>query len=317
MTAAMLTAATPAAAEPPARQAPRRHWRDRAVGFAFVLPALALFAAFVVYPIVYNVQASTLDWDGINAGRFVGLANYRELLADPVFHTALINSAWWIPLTIIPQAVLGFLLALALDTRMRGRTIYRAVFFVPAVLSPVVVGIVWQRILDPATGVLAQVDREVGTSLAAPYLSDPSTAIFTVMFVNVWMWTGFSMLFYLAGLQLVDKSLIEAARLDGASPLQIVVKILLPLLRPTHLSLLLLGIIGSLKTFELVYMLTQGGPNHASEMLPTYAFQQAFQLQSVGYASTISVSLLVIAMTASLIMMRVFGAGFLTGEDRR
>lgn len=309
---------TGAVAAPPAA-APARPVRRRRPpsGLLFVLPSFVLFAVFVVYPIVYNVQASLLDWDGVNVGTFVGLTNYRDLLADPVFHIALVNSAWWIPCTILPQAIIGFLLALALDTKLRGRTVYRAIFFIPAVLSPVVVGIVWQRILDPFNGVLAQIDRQTGSSLADVYLSDPKTAIFAVMAVNVWMWTGFSMLFYLAGLQLVDRSLIEAARLDGASRVQIVRRILLPLLRPTHLSLLLLGIIGSLKTFELVYMLTQGGPNHASEMLPTYAFQQAFRLQSVGYASTISVTLLVIAMVSSLLMVRVFGAGFLTGQERR
>jgi len=299
---------------PPVRS---RHLRDRLTGLAFVLPSLLLFAGFVVYPIIYNVQASTLRWDGVNAGTFVSLQNYADLLQDNTFHIALINSAWWIPLTIIPQALIGFLLALALNSGLRGRNVYRAVFFVPAVLSPVVVGIVWQRILDPFNGVLARLDRQTGSSLAEPFLSDPRTAIFAVIVVNIWMWTGFSMLFYLAGLQLVDRSLLEAARLDGASPLQIVRRILFPLLKTTHLSLVLLGIIGSLKTFELVYMLTQGGPNHASEMLPTYAFQQAFRLQSVGYASSISVSLLVIAMSATLVMMRVFGAGFLTGGERR
>lgn len=300
---------------PPIRRV--KHTRDRLVSLAFVLPSFLLFVVFVVYPIVYNFQASTLRWDGVNAGTFVGLGNYRQMLSDPIFHITLKNSKLWIPLTIIPQAVIGFLLAMALDTKLRGRSFYRAVFFIPAVLSPVVVGIVWQRILDPFNGVLAQFDQATGTSPAAPYLSDPKTAIFAVMVVNIWMWTGFSMLFYLAGLQLLDRSLIDAARLDGANLLQIIWQIILPLLRPTHLSLLLLGIIGSLKTFELVYILTEGGPNHASEMLPTYAFQQAFRLQSVGYASTISVTLLVIAMVSSLLMVRVFGSGFLTGSERK
>jgi raffinose/stachyose/melibiose transport system permease protein len=290
---------------------------ERLVGVAFLLPTLLLFAVFVLYPIVFDVQASTLRWDGVNAGQFVGVDNYRQLFADPVFYTTLVNSAWWILLTIVPQAVIGFLLAYALNRRLRGRVVYRAIFFVPAILSPVVVGIVWQRILDPFNGVLAHIGRTTGWEfLTASYLGDPKTAIFAVIAVNVWMWTGFSMLFYLAGLQLVDASVIEAARIDGASQFQLITRILFPLLRSTHLSLLLLGIIGSLKTFELVYVLTEGGPNHASEMLPTYTFKQAFQLQSVGYGATISVVLLVIAIVSSLSMVRVFGAGFLKGADR-
>ena len=291
--------------------------QDRLTGLLFLTPAIVLFAIFIVYPIVYNFQASTLKWDGVNIGQSVGLGNYKTLLQDPVFVTTLKNSLWWILLTIIPQALIGFLLAYALNRSMRGRAVYRAIFFVPAILSPVVVGIVWQRIYDPFNGVIAEVGRATGlTFLTHAYLSEPQTAIFAAILVNVWMWTGFSMLFYLAGLQLIDNSLTEAAKIDGASGFQLITRILWPLLRNTHLSLLLLGIIGSLKTFELVYVLTEGGPNHASEMLPTYTFKQAFQLQSVGYASTISVVLLIIAVVSSLSMVRVFGSGFLTGDEK-
>jgi raffinose/stachyose/melibiose transport system permease protein len=296
------------------RSSIRRDWLG---GLLFILPAIVLFAMFVVYPIVYNLQASALDWDGVNVGRFVGLDNYRELAQDPIFRTALRNSGWWILLTIFPQAVIGLFLALMLNRRVRGRTVYRAIFFIPCVLSPIVVGIGWQRILDPFNGVLAGIGRELGVeALTRSYLADPGTAIFAAIVVNVWMWTGFSMLFYLAGLQLIDPSVIEAARLDGASGARLVGRIIVPLLRSTHLSLLLLGIIGSLKTFELVWVLTEGGPNHASEMLPTYTFKQAFQLQSVGYGSAISVVLLVVAIGSSLSMMRVFGSGFITGRQR-
>lgn len=291
--------------------------RERLTGLAFLVPTLVLFLAFVVYPIIYNLQASTLDWDGINAGTFVGLDNYIQLFQDPTFLITVRNSVFWIVLTILPQTAVGFLLAVALNQQLRGSTVYRALFFIPAILSPVVVGIVWQSILDPFSGVLAQFGRATGlTFLSGDYLTNPDTAIFTVIFVNVWMWTGFSMLFYLAGLQLIDPSLTEAARVDGANGFQTMVKITFPLLKNTTLSLVLLGIIGSLKTFELVYVLTQGGPNHASEMLPTFAFQEAFQLQSVGYASAISVVLLVIAVASSLSMVRVFGAGFITGDEK-
>jgi len=294
-----------------------RTWRERLVGLSFLIPAMLLFAVFVIYPIVYNVQASTLKWDGVNAGVFVGLDNYRELFADPIFHRTLVNSALWIPLTIIPQGVMGFLLAVALNQKLRGSTVYRALFFIPAILSPVVVGIVWQRIMDPFNGVLTSIGQATGLDfLTNNYLSDPDTAIFAVIFVNVWMWTGFSMLFYLAGLQLIDPSVLEAARVDGANAFQTLVRITFPLLKSTTLSLVLLGVIGSLKTFELVYVMTEGGPNHASEMLPTFAFLEAFRLQNVGYASTISMVLLVIAIVSSLSMVRVFGAGFITGDEK-
>lgn len=310
-------AATPRVAGPRATTSTGRSTRRRQqrVALGFIAPALLLFAVFVVYPIVFNVQASTLDWDGVNAGTPVGVQNYADLAQDPVFHITLRDSLLWILLTIVPQAVIGFTLAWLLNTRLRGRTVYRAIFFLPAVLSPVVVGIVWQRLLDPFNGVLAQLGRATGLEvLTRPYLSDPSTAIVTVIVVNVWMWSGFSMLFYLAGLQLLDHSVLEAARIDGASGWALVRRIVLPLLKPTHLSLVLLGIIGSLKTFELVWVLTEGGPNHASELMPTYMFKEAFQLQSFGYGATISVVLLVLAIGSSVAMLRTFGAGFITGE---
>ncbi|CAN7388894.1 sugar ABC transporter permease [Microbacterium sp. LjRoot45] len=291
--------------------------RERLTGLGFLAPTILLFCTFVIYPIAYNLQASTLDWDGVNTGTAVGLDNYAQLFQDPTFLITLRNSAFWIVLTIVPQAVIGFLLAVALNQQLRGSTVYRAIFFIPAILSPVVVGIVWQRIMDPFNGVLVEVGKATGLSfLAGDYLSNPDTAIFAVIFVNVWMWTGFSMLFYLAGLQLIDPSLTEAARIDGANGIQTMARITFPLLKSTTLSLVLLGIIGSLKTFELVYVLTEGGPNHASEMLPTFAFMEAFRLQNVGYASAISVVLLVIAVVSSLSMVRVFGAGFITGDEK-
>ncbi|GHF22916.1 carbohydrate ABC transporter permease [Pseudolysinimonas yzui] len=295
----------------------RTKLRQNTTGLLFLLPALTLFAVFVVYPIVYNIQASTLEWDGVNPGTFIGLDNYVRLFQDPTFLITLRNSAYWIPLTIVPQALIGLLLALALNRGIFASTFYRALFFIPAILSPVVVGIVWQRVMDPFNGVFASVGKATGLDwLGGSFLADPDTAIFAVIVVNIWMWTGFSMLFYLAGLQLIDTSVLEAARIDGANSFQTTWRITFPLLKSTHLSLLLLGIIGSLKTFELVYVLTQGGPAHASEMLPTYAFQQAFQLQSVGYASTISVVLIVIAVASSLSMVRVFGAGFISGDEK-
>jgi raffinose/stachyose/melibiose transport system permease protein len=292
-------------------------FKDRAAGLAFLLPAIALFLGFVVYPIIFNVQTSTLDWNGVTAGKFVGIDNYVDLFNDPVFLITIRNSALWIVFTLVPQAIIGLLLALMLNTRLRGHSIYRAIFFIPAVLSPVVVGLVWQRLYDPFNGVLSLAGKALGTDLLTQgYLSDPNTVIFAVMVVNVWMFTGLSMLFYLAGLQLIDSSVLEAARIDGATLWQMITRIIWPLLKSTHLTLALLGIIGSLKTFELVYVLTLGGPNHASELLPTYAYKQAFTLQHLGYAAAISVVLLVVAVLSSLTMVRRFGTGFISGVEK-
>lgn len=283
---------------------------------AFLVPALVLFGVFVAYPVIYTIQASFLDWDGVRQGTPVGVSNYADFFRDPVFRIALRNSGWWILLTVFPQMFLGFGFAWLLNRKLAGRNVYRAIFFLPAVLSPVVVAIVWRRIYDPFGGVLKGVENLLGIDwLAGPWLAQSSTALFAVIIVNVWMWTGFSMLFYLAGLQGIDDDVLDAAYVDGASAWRTVRTIVWPLLKPTHISLILLGIIGSLRTFELVFLLTNGGPNHASELLATYTFQQGFQVFKVGYASSISVVLLVVSLGTTAILMAVFGSSFLTGDD--
>lgn len=288
----------------------------RQEGLLFVLPALLLFAVFVAYPIVYILRASLLDWSGLGAGTFVGIDNYIQLFReDPIFRKTLRNSLYWTFLTIFPQMFLGFLLAVLLNSKIIGRTIYRAIFYLPAIISPVVIGIVWQRIYDPFGGLLADIAQRWDLDwLSRPYLADPKIAIFSCIAVNVWQWTGFSMLLYLAGLQTLPSEVLEAAEVDGASVIQRLVQVVWPMLRPIHLTLILLGVIGALQTFALIFILTKGGPNNATQMMPTYIFLQAFQLQNMGYGAAISVVLLMIALMSSLFQMRFLGARFVVSE---
>jgi multiple sugar transport system permease protein/raffinose/stachyose/melibiose transport system permease protein len=297
-----------------ARQAAaRRRRRLRTfANFLYIVPALLLFGVFVLYPIIYIVQASLLEWNGIAQGVFVGLDNYVKLFTDDrTFMLALRNSVYWILLTIFPQMFIGFGLALMVNTDVWGRNFYRAIFYLPAIISPVVIGIVWRRIYNPFGGFLSDLGQATGLAfLAQPYLADPRSAIFATIAVNVWQWTGWSMLLYLAGLQGISQEMLDAADVDGVSGWQRIRHILWPLLNHVHSTLILLGVIGALQTFALVFIMTEGGPNHATEMLPTYIFQQAFTLQSMGYASAVSVVLLVIALTLSVILVRFFGARF-------
>jgi multiple sugar transport system permease protein/raffinose/stachyose/melibiose transport system permease protein len=285
-------------------------------GLAFILPTLVLFCLFVLYPIFYIFRASTMEWTGITPGTFVGLRNYVKLFTDDwIFQTTLRNSFYWTFLTIFPQMFLGFALAMILNSRVFGRTVYRAIFYMPAIISPIVLGIVWQRIYNPFGGFLSDVARLTGlTFLRQAYLADPNIAIFSCILVNVWEWTGFSMLLYLAGLQGLSQEVLDAAAVDGANLWQRIRYVIWPMLRHVHLTLILLGVIGTLQTFALIFMLTKGGPNHASEMMPTYIFLQAFQLQSMGYASAISVILLLLALGLSVFQVRVLGARFFLSD---
>lgn len=291
-------------------------WLQDNQGLFFMAPAMSLFFVFVLYSIFYILAASLYDWDGINEAVFVGLGNYIELFTDDrTFGLTLRNSFLWTFLTIFPQMFLGFLLAFILTSGIPFQNIFRIIFFTPAIISPVVLGIVWQRIYNPFGGLLADIGIEIGASfLRQPYLADPKIAIYSTIAVNVWQWTGFSMLMYVAGLQSLSQEVLQAAEVDGAGKWQQIRFVIWPMLRHVHLTLILLGVIGTLQTFALVFMLTKGGPNHATEMLPTYIFQQAFTLQSMGYASALAVVLLVIALGASIFQVRVLGSRFTLGS---
>ena len=291
-------------------------WLRDNQGLFFMAPAMALFFVFVLYSIFYILAASLHDWDGINEAVFVGLGNYIELFTDDrTFGLTLRNSFLWTFLTIFPQMFLGFLLAYILTSGIPFQNIFRIIFFTPAIISPVVLGIVWQRIYNPFGGLLADIGLEIGARfLVQPYLADPKIAIYSTIAVNVWQWTGFSMLMYVAGLQSLSEEVLQAAEVDGAGKWQQIRFVIWPMLRHVHLTLILLGVIGTLQTFALVFMLTKGGPNHATEMLPTYIFQQAFTLQSMGYASALAVVLLVIALGASIFQVSALGSRFTLGS---
>lgn len=281
-------------------------------GFLYLVPALVLFAIFVLYPIFYILGASLTEWSGLGAKKYVGLDNYIRLFTDDrAFRLAMRNAVYWTFLTIFPQMIIGFILAYILNSGIPLRNIFRAIFYMPAIISPVVVSIVWQRIYNPFGGLLSDIGFEHNLDfLIQPYLSDPDIAIFSVIAINVWQWTGFSMLMYVAGLQSLSEEVIEAARVDGANVFQLILRVIWPMLRHVHLTLILLGVIGTLQTFALIFMLTKGGPNHSTQMLPNYIFQQAFELNRMGYASAVAVVLMLVALSASLFQVKVFGSRF-------
>jgi raffinose/stachyose/melibiose transport system permease protein len=288
----------------------------RLTPYMFVLPAVVLFIGYVAYPIIYVVSSSIYSWDGINGANYVGLSNYRRMFTnDPAFWLAIRNAIYWAPLTILPQMLLGFAIAYMLETGVPRQAIFQAIFYLPAIISPVVVGIVWQRIYNPFGGLLSDIGISTGMHfLSMPFLSNTKTAVFAVIAVNVWQWTGFSMLLYVAGLKGLSSEIVEAARLDGASTMQSIIYVVWPMLKHVHLTLVLLGVIGTLQTFPLIYMLTNGGPNHATESLPNYIFLQAFRLQSMGYSAAISVVLMGAALLLSVFQVGVLGSRFALAE---
>jgi len=274
------------------------------VGYAFSGPALLVLGAFLLYPIAYSVALSLHEWDGYTPrwGSFVGLENYRALAGDEVFWRATWNSVVFVVVRTPLEVGLGFLLALLLNRRLALRSLLRTFFFVPVVMSLIVVTIIFQRVFEPNTGLLNTFLRGVGLGeWAHPWLGDPATALPAVIAVSVWKNVGFSLVILLAGLQGLPQDVIEAARVDGANAWQLTLRVIAPLMRPILALTAMLSIIGGLKVFDLIFIMTRGGPTYSTEVLATMLYREAFELNHMGIASAIAVILVAIVLSIARI----------------
>lgn len=283
--------------------------------YLYLAPSLLLFACFIAYPVIFVVYGSLFEWSTLARMKFVGLDHFVKLMGDSVFWITIRNTFYWITLTIFFQMIIGGAIAYAIEEHtVRLRSVFRTVYFLPVVTSVVVIAIVWTNMYAPYHGILGHWMKLLGVPGQINWLGDTSKAIFAIIAVNIWEWTGFSMLMYIAGLHGIPQETKEAARIDGASGWRGIRHIYIPLLSPVHKSLILLGIIGSLQTFALVYSMTGGGPNYASEMPGTYIFRQGFVVQQMGYASAISVAVLVLTLVLTVLQIRLLGSGNFFGN---
>lgn len=290
---------------------------QRINGYLFILPAILFFLCFILYPILFVAFGSFFKWSTLANMEFSGTANYVRVFQDPVFRKVLRNVVYWILVTIFVQATVGFTLAYIIEEKMqRFRGFFRTLFFLPVVTSVVVIAIVWSNMYKPYQGIIMNFLSIFGLKIIN-FLGAPKIAIFSIILVNIWEWTGWSMVLYVAGINQISEDVKEAACIDGASGLRRIFGIYLPLLSGTHKSLIMLGIVGSLQTFALIYAMTNGGPNHATEMPGTYIFQSGFSNQQMGYASAISMVTLGLALILTIIQVVFLGSGnFLVGKRR-
>ncbi|WP_434056483.1 carbohydrate ABC transporter permease [Georgenia wangjunii] len=263
----------------------------------FVGPALALFAVFVVVPVVQAVRYSTFRWNGLGPlDDFIGFQNYASALRDNVFTDAVMHNLTIVVLSILIQLPLGLAIALLLNREMWGRTIMRVVIFVPYVLAEVVAGVIWLMLLQPGGLVDALFDSLGLGGLSQLWLGDPDVALYTVMVVLTWKYLGLAIILFLAGLQGVPTDLYEAAQLDGASWWQVQRRITIPLLGPTIRTWGFLSMIGSLQLFDMVWILTKGGPANSTMTMATYLINQGTDRSLYGYASAVAVLLFGISL---------------------
>ncbi len=303
-----LTPARPAT-DAPSRPVPRTRARAGAThlrAVVYALPALILVAGVVHYSLVANGVYSTWNWSGVTPSHTpVGGANYIKLAQDPVFWRALGNTLLFAVLTVAIQMVLGFGLAVLVRTKTRGRGVLRTLLFIPVVISPAIVATSFRLLLTP-DGEFNGLLRALGLDgFAQPWLADPHTALLTLVMINVWQYTGYSFVIYDAAMAQVDPSVIEAAHLDGASPFAMLRRVIAPLLTGSHLVLIVLGVISALKTFDLVFLTTGGGPGVETEFLSTYIYRQVITQFSAGYGAALSVALVAIALLFAVLQVRM------------
>nr|WP_189929843.1 sugar ABC transporter permease [Streptomyces sulfonofaciens] len=265
------------------------------VVLAFVLVPLLAEAFWVFWPALQGFYLSLTSWDGVSAPRFIGLGNFQEMLHDAVFRTALLDTVLWLVLFGGLSAVLGLGAALLLQQERRGVGFYRAALFLPVVFSLVATALVWQALYQP-DGVINQILGGVGLGgLRHAWLADRSTALYAVIVPALWRQIGYVMVLYVAGLKGIDPVLYEAAKVDGATRWQQFRNVTLPQLRSVNAVVLSVIVIDSLRSFDVVWSLTRGGPYHSSELLSTYMYSTAFQSLRLGYGSALAVVIFVLA----------------------
>ena len=274
----------------------------------FVLPALGIYGLFYAYPILSGFYYSLTDWNGFgDVPRFSGLSNFIELYHDELIRIAFKNNLILSVVVIVVQNALALGLAVLLHQKIRGRTLFRATLFVPALLSSAVIGYIWEYIYSPLQGVLHTTFGALGLETLADvnWLGDPAYALFSICAVIIWQFTGYSMVIYIAGLQTIPVDLYEAADIDGAGTLQKFRKITIPLLASAFTINMMISLIGCLKMFDQVYLLTQGGPAHQTEVFGTLIYSIAFKTQRLGYGTALAMVLTVLILIVSYVQYRI------------
>jgi ABC-type sugar transport system permease subunit len=284
-----------------------RSFLERSIDLLFLAPTLALLGGFLFYPLAYGIVLSLHETKGFDLAGFVGLDHYAHaLLGDAVFHQALLNTVLFTGAAVVLQTGLGLVLAVLVADVKRGRTILRLAFFVPFMLASVAVGAVWKFLYAPYFGVVPTVGPALGlpTQTFAP-LADVHWALWAIMAAFLWRFAGFTMVVYLAAIEALPREYFEHAHLEGAGRFQRFRLVTWPLLWPQTFVLVLLTTLGTLRIFDMVWLMTQGGPAHATETVATDIYSTAFRFLNVGYAQAMAMILLIVILLLTVVEYRL------------
>jgi raffinose/stachyose/melibiose transport system permease protein len=283
---------------------------SRLAPYVYLAPALLIYLAFFVYPFVQLAVLSFLRWDGIKPKRWVGLANYQRLLfEDPKFWLAVQHNVLWMIAALIVPVMIGLLLAILLyRSPLRGKVFFRTVYFMPQVLSSVVVALIWNWIYNPNYGALNRMLDVVGLdALKRGWLGEPNLALPALFIAWSWIHYGFTMVIFIAALQGIDETYFDAAKVDGANWLQQFRHVLIPFIQGPLTTVLLITAISAFQVFDIVFVLTRGGPADHTMIMSILMYQNAFEFDKVGYGAAIAVLLGLIVLIMSVVFLRMRG----------
>lgn len=284
----------------------RRSWGERLSPYLWVAPAVILYGTFTIVPLLAGIYLAFLRWDGLEPAEFIGLDNFRRMLRDPKLPGALMNNVQYAFGTVTGKIVISLGLALLLNQAMWGRAFYRTALFMPVVMSFVVVGILWTRIFNYDFGLLNTLLSAVGLEAwTQDWIGTTSTALWSLIGVDIWKWYGFHMVIFLAGLQTIPQELYEAARIDGASAFQRLRTITIPLLMPVMLVNVFVSVMGALNVFDIPFIMTQGGPSDSTNVIALHMYQQAFAFYRFGYGAALSYVLFALVSIVAVILLAI------------
>lgn len=274
---------------------------NRLAPFVLVGPAILIVGFGLLYPTLLAVRIGFFNWqlgtDFADAA-YVGFSEFARAIHDPAVQASLWRTILFAAIVVSAEMALGTILALLLEKPVRGMSVFRTVFILPMMVAPIVVGFIWRFLLDTQFGPVNAALKAVGFAPQL-WLADPGLAFAAIVMSDIWQWTPFVMIMVLAGLQNLDQSALEASRIDGATPLQTILLVKLPMLAPVLMVTLLLRLIDAFRVLEVIYVLTFGGPGTATEILPLTIYKTAFISQELGYASAIAVVLLAVVFLLS------------------
>lgn len=263
----------------------------------FILPGLILFLLIVAIPIIQSADYSLLKWNGISEGTFVGLDNYIEMFKDPVFLLSLKNSLLLAAASVLIQMPISMLLALVLVNGVKGENFFRNAFFIPVIISSTVIANLWMKIYHPSYGLLNVFFEWLGhPEWKQNWLGSSVTVLVACFIPMIWKDIGYNMLLFYSAAKSISSDIIEAAKIDGASKLQISTKIIMPIIIPMIEAVTIFCIVGSLKSFDMIFILTGGGPMHASSVLSLMMYNEIFSSNHYGYASAVAIAIIIICL---------------------